>query len=281
MEGKGLFTRLLSGGSLAGEMRDLVACVGLVILLGGVTLVIAPNLVPDPQDALRMGERPTVVIDAGHGGADGGALARNLLEKKLTLELALRLERKLQIRGFPTLLTRGDDRYVSLADRVALANAIEGPAIFVSLHFNKGSASSFHGIETFYSNAKATPSRGWRWVGFFNEPDLLDTGEMLAASVQTALVSHTGARDRGIRDRDLYVTRHIGAPAVLIEGGFLSNQMESTLISNAIYMNRLADGIVEGIMNWCHDRRTPRNPPARPPTQLADRQSKPDGIHSE
>lgn len=252
-------------------MRHFAACVGLVILLGGVTLVIAPNIVPDPQDALRMGERPTVVIDAGHGGTDSGASARNLSEKTLTLEFARRLEQKLRRRGFSTLLTRTDDRYLALPERVAVANALEGPALFISLHFNKGGADSIHGIETFYSSNKAFLPRGWRWVGFFNEPALPDTGEKLAACVQTALVDHTGARDRGIRDRDLYVTRHIDAPAILIEGGFLSNPMESALVNHPVYMNRLTDGIVEGVINWCRACRTYPKPPA----QLADGRSRP------
>lgn len=244
-------------------MRACVACVGLIVLFGCFTIVIAPDDSPDPRQDLLATRFPTIVIDPGHGGNDEGAKSRGVLEKALTLELALRLRQTLHDRGYPTVMTREEDQYVSLPERVSVANEREGPEIFISLHFNQGSSASINGIETFYASIKTPPPppKRWTWVGFFNRPDTLDYGENLAASIQSSLIAKTGARNRGIRGRDLYVTRHTSAPAVLIEGGFLTNTMESHLLGNDDYRNRLAEGIAEGVDNWCQSKPEPRHLP--------------------
>ncbi len=230
-------------------MRRFFACVGLIVLVGCFTLVIAPN---DPAELAF--DRPTIVIDAGHGGVDGGAKSKEALEKELTLQLALRLQKVLEENGFPTVMTRTDDTYLSLEERVAIANAVKGPSLFVSVHFNRGSAGYINGIETYYAKAKVPGEEEWRWVGFFNDDGRLDTGEELAAEVQQELVKKTGARDRGIRPSRFYVTRFTRAPAVLIEAGFLTNRMEAALLRDEAYHQRLANGIAKGIRRWCASR---------------------------
>lgn len=196
------------------------------------------------------GGLPTVVIDAGHGGNDEGAKSKGVLEKSLTLDMAFRLEAALHKRGFATVLTRNYDHYVALSQRVMVANLLEGPAVFVSIHFNQGSEGNINGIETFYASIKTPPARDWTWIGFFGPSREVDSGEDLAASIQSTVIAKTGARDRGIRGRDLYVTRNTRVPAVLIEGGFLTNTMESHLLQDEDYANRLAEGIAEGIDLW-------------------------------
>ena len=240
-------------------MRAYVACVGLIVLAGCFALVIAPDEVT-MQSPFPSG-RPTIVIDPGHGGNDEGAKWHGVLEKTLTLDVSFRLERVLNERGFRTVLTRTDDHYVALSDRVAVANALDGPVLFVSVHFNQGSSGSINGVETFYANSKTPPPANWTWVGFFNRPEQLDSGENLAADVQLAVVNKTGARNRGIRPRDLYVTRNTRVPAILIEGGFITNRMESQLLSGDEYANRLAEGIAEGVETWLQSQ--PKSPPSR------------------
>lgn len=233
-----------------------LACVGLIVLVGCFTLVIAP----EPEEGERSfpsSVLPAVVIDAGHGGRDEGAKCRGVQEKTLTLEIALRLEQILNGRGFPTVQTRTTDVYVSLADRSDIANRIKGPAIFVSIHFNQGGDRGTTGVETFYAADKVPPPNDWTWVGLFSRSEPLDTGENLAAEVQYAVVLKTGARDRGIRARHLYVTRHTRIPAILVEGGFISNPMESHLLGDDDYASNLAEGIANGITEWCRTQHKP------------------------
>lgn len=242
-------------------MRNTMPCVGLVVLVGCLTFVITPD--EDPTGgkprSTRGGALPTVVIDPGHGGKDEGARGRGLVEKQLTLDLALRVDKRLKTFGFPTVLTRSDDRFVSLPERAVIANKIED-ALFVSLHFNKNSESTAAGIETFYETEKVPPGAEWTWIGFFNQGDTsqCESGETLAGYVQTSLVLRTEATNRGIKQRDLFVCRHVRGPSVLVEGGFLSNPVEARLLGNPEYRERLATAVVEGVMSYVKSR--PRVP---------------------
>lgn len=234
--------------------RSGLACVGVVVLAGSFALVITPDPEEDGELTFPLSRLPAVIIDAGHGGKDEGAKSRGVREKDLTLDVALRLERILNQRGFPTIQTRAADVFLPLSERSAIANRVKGPAVFVSIHFNQGSGKDIAGIETFYADNKEPPPGDWTWVGFFTRSAPADLGEDLAAEVQYAAVLKTGARDRGIRARHLYVTRHTLCPAILVEGGFLSNKMENHLISDARYAESLAAGIADGIAAWCKTR---------------------------
>jgi len=241
-------------------MRPYSACVGLVVMIGCVLLVIAPDDLPEAARHSFPPDIPTVVVDPGHGGNDDGAKCRGVAEKTLTLDVGLRVDRALRKLGYRTVLTRNDDRYVSLADRVAIANAIEGDAVFVSIHFNQAGGKDAEGIETFYARTKTPPPTDWTWVGLFSRSGSLDTGENLAASVQLAVIDSTGARNRGIRARDLYVTRNTRIPAILIEGGFITNAMESRMLRQDVYADRLAQAIADGIDAWWQEK--PRERPS-------------------
>ena len=110
-------------------------CVGLVVLVGSLTFVIAPDDEPSLEKRAVVSARkalPTVVIDPGHGGKDEGAHSHGLVEKQLTLDLAKRVDKRLRVFGFPTVLTRNDDTFVSLPDRAAIGNRIDD-SLFVSL----------------------------------------------------------------------------------------------------------------------------------------------------
>jgi N-acetylmuramoyl-L-alanine amidase len=243
-------------------MRNTMPCVGLVVLVGSLTFVITPDENPEEGNSrmdARGGGLPTVVIDPGHGGRDEGARGRGLVEKHLTLDLAKRVDKRLRIFGFPTVMTRTDDRYVSLADRAEIGNKVDD-SIFVSLHFNKNSTAAASGVETFYETEKVPPENAWTWIGFFNKPDTsrCESGETLAGYVQTSLVLRTDAENRGIKQRDFFVCRHVRGPAVLIEAGFLSNPVEARLVANGTYRERLATAVVEGVMSYVKSR--PRNP---------------------
>lgn len=237
------------------RMQNTMPCVGLVVLAGCLTFVIAPDEEPPVDNriaAMTDGSLPTVVIDPGHGGRDDGARANGLVEKDLTLDLSFRVQRLLQSFGFKTALTRTDDTYLTLPERVARANEIDH-SFFVSLHFNKSSNPAASGVETFYASEKVVPEAAWTWVGYFSKPEASageDSGETLAGYVQAALVNRTDSANRGIAGRELYVVRHTRAPAVLIEGGFISNPFDAQLIGTPEYRDRLAASIAEGVIEY-------------------------------
>jgi N-acetylmuramoyl-L-alanine amidase len=242
-------------------------CVGLIVLAGCLTFIIAPDEGPSVESQVAAQLHPsfvTVVLDPGHGGKDDGAKGNGLVEKELSLDVALRVEKILNLFNFPTVLTRRDDTFVSLPERAAIANNLDND-IFVSIHFNHAAVSTSTGVETFYASEKVAPEAAWTWIGFFNkpEPNLSDSGETLAGFIQASLVIRTDAVNRGIKSRPLYVVRHTRCPAVLVEGGFINNPLEAQLISNADYRDRLARAIAEGIMSYQKTRPRPGVPPAK------------------
>ncbi len=237
-------------------------CVGLVVFLGCFTCVVVPDSDSQRDKAsLSQGALPTIVVDAGHGGHDDGAVSHGLREKDLTLDVALRLEKMLRSANFPVVLTRRDDVYVSLADRAQIANKIDN-AMFVSIHFNQSSESSAMGAETYYADQKVMPEYAWMWMGLFTRPKMpqLDNGESLASFIQTSMVMKLDVPNRGIKSRSLYVVRNVRDPSVLVEGGFISNPLEAQLLTNEDYRQRLAGAIAEGIVNYQRIQPLPSRP---------------------
>lgn len=195
----------------------------------------------------------TVVIDAGHGGQDSGTTRDGVLEKDLTLDVARRLDQLLRANGFRTMLTRADDEYVSLANRANAANA-QGDSVFVSIHFDEGSRAAASGVNTYYA-ARQVPKSPLlpSWFPFLQpvsaEPANLQS-QSLAGFVQQALVTRTQAVDRGTRAEQFYVIANVQHPAVLVEGGFLTNNDDMAKLRNDDYRQQLALAISEGIMRY-------------------------------
>lgn len=260
-------------------MRHGTPCVGLIVFLGCFSAVVTPddNFIPPawvthlegapgkglavappstPVEKVLPGDgKPTVIIDPGHGGIDDGTKYFGLAEKDVTLDVGERLNRILKSLGVATVMTRTDDVYVSLPDRADLANTVAGTnanSLFVSIHFNQSAVESVDGIETYYADRKIPPPMDWTWMGFFSRPEdeELDRGENLAADIQSALVSRMMETNRGIKSRSLFVTRHTRMPAVLVEGGFLSNKIENQLLRNDTYRERIAQGIASGLVTY-------------------------------
>lgn len=169
----------------------------------------------------------TVIIDAGHGGKDAGAVSRHTRqqEKDLTLDMARRIRSELG-GNFRTILMRGDDSFVDLDDRVSRANR-HGDAVLVSMHFNSG-PSHIRGPETYY----------WR----------VDS-HGLAVRLQRSMesVSPAETANRGLVRRRLRLTRNPEIPCVLIEGGYLSHPVESRCIADPGYRQKLAAAIAAAI----------------------------------
>ena len=194
-----------------------------------------------------------VVIDPGHGGQDSGTIKNGMVEKELALDVAHRVERLLRERGFVVALTRADDTYVSLQDRASMANN-QPESVFVSIHFDEAGRTAATGIETYYAaHAVSFPERVASWLPFLHrtssEPPNLES-QSLAAFVQEALVVRTQATNRGTRAEQFYVIANVRHPAVLVEGGFLTNKEEVVRLANADYRQQMAAGIADGIVQY-------------------------------
>jgi N-acetylmuramoyl-L-alanine amidase len=210
---------------------------------------------PSFQQVLPGNGPPTVVIDPGHGGIDDGTKYFGLAEKDCTLDVGERLDRYLKSLHIQTVMTRTENVYVSLPRRAEIANQVadqNSNSIYVSIHFNQSAVEYVDGIETYYADKKIPPPDDWTWVGFFQHPedDDLDRGQNLAADIQSSLVRQMMLPNRGIKSRSLFVTRHTRMPAVLVEGGFLSNKIENQSLRNDSYRERIAEGIGAGILTY-------------------------------
>jgi N-acetylmuramoyl-L-alanine amidase len=253
-------------------MKHYMSCAGVVVLMGCFTFMMTPEEGGRPGLPFEFGQKnPTVVIDAGHGGKDDGATRNGLREADLNLAIATRIEAMLKEFGYDVVMTRADDIFLELQERADIANRYSD-SVFVSIHFNSHASQGASGIETFYSVVKRRPEWDWKWIGFFSEPlspEAVLDGEALAGYIQTALVSKTNLRNRGIKIRDLSVTRNVFGPAVLVEAGFISNRMEATMLRNDDYKQRIAAGITEGILQFFKAREEQQEQETSEPTRLA------------
>ncbi len=216
-----------------------------------------------------------VVIDPGHGGKDPGAVSQDgrLKEKDLTLEIAKRLKTALENKNpkLRVVLTRSNDRYLSLKERAVLANSANAD-IFISIHCNAAADSSSKGIETYYLN-KAS-SRGAMKVAARENgiplSKMSDIGATLldlmvtskkSESAQLAIPVHStlsriqkGAgppvRDRGVHQAPFYVLLGAKMPAILVECGFISNKRESGKLTSSAYLSSIAEEIADGAANY-------------------------------
>ncbi len=171
----------------------------------------------------------TVVIDAGHGGKDSGAVRRySPPEKTVALDVAQRVDRKLRESQLHTVMTRDSDTFIALDDRVALGNHQKN-SIFVSIHFNDSRRRGIRGFETYYHSPHAFA---------------------LASAIEQKLRTLPRAADRGVHVARFRVLRNAQYPSVLVECGYLSNRREGNLVGSSEYREQLADKIAEAIVDY-------------------------------
>lgn len=170
-------------------------------------------------------------IDAGHGGTEPGAISKSgSVEKDLTLEVSLQLQRLLEAAGARVLMTRTADSTVGLYERPRLANAA-GAEIFVSIHFNSAASAIASGTETFH------------WS---NHPK----SAALARQIQAALLNGLGLADRKVQTREFVVLRETKMPSALAELAFLSNPQEEKLMLDAAWRLKAAEALRDGIFAY-------------------------------
>jgi N-acetylmuramoyl-L-alanine amidase len=214
------------------------------------------DCVVDPllrADAVLSGQgRQIVVIDAGHGGGDSGAVGRRgSREKDITLDLAKRVKRKLAESQVTVRLTREKDKTRSLSGRCRKANRWDAD-VFVSIHLNSASDPAASGLESYVIAVAGRESTdGHRadektYVG--NEHE--EASMVLGYYVQKGLLSYAGGTDRGIKRARFQVLRDVDCPSVLVECGFLSNASEEKKLLDARHKDKVAEGIARGVLTY-------------------------------
>jgi N-acetylmuramoyl-L-alanine amidase len=239
-----------------GLLRNLIAWLGLVLMIASFVfwqIGFEPAVVRSQRHARVPGPFALVVLDAGHGGQDSGAMCGGVLEKDLTLDIAQRVDRLLQAQGIATLMTRIGDTYVSLNDRAAVTNRAPN-CIFVSIHFNEGNKNNAAGVETYYAEHQVTtPPAINSWLPFLQRASLEipnTESQGLAGLIQEALVARTQATDRGTKTANFFVIANVHHPAVLVEGGFLNNKEDMAKLMSWDYREQMAAAISEGILRY-------------------------------
>ena len=230
-----------------------------IALMNGKTLISQTDLIKLIDPVLRPNYIrdkalfKTVVIDPGHGGKDPGAVTKLGTEAGYNLKVALRVRSYLQQRGFNVVMTRSNDTFLSLTERVKLANRHKN-AIFVSIHFNAGGAGKAKGLETFTLSPQGVAHHG-RGVKASDNRVLRGNHQdsqniALATAIHGSSMMRLKVADRGIKRARYSVLTSIQHPAILVEGGFMSNAEEGRKIHTSTYQDNLAKGITEGILKY-------------------------------
>ncbi|HTM23012.1 MAG TPA: N-acetylmuramoyl-L-alanine amidase [Kofleriaceae bacterium] len=218
--------------------------------------------------------QPVVVIDPGHGGTNTGCpgAAAGLYEKRFTLALARELAAQLHRRGIGARLTRTDDRYLTLRERVQWANR-QGGDLLISLHANASPDHAQQGFETYLLTAEAldgdaralrtedgppragVPPRVAHMIDDLERGAAAPAAAALARSLQSRLRELRGEkRDRGVRQGAMDVLYGATMPAVLVEVGFLDHPVEGRELADPEVRARIAAALADGIAAWIDAR---------------------------
>ena len=197
-------------------------------------------------------EMPVIVIDAGHGGEDGGAGANGVLEKDVNLAIALRLRDMLTVNGCSVVMTRDSDisiydssadttrekKVADLNNRVKIINSSKNN-ILVSIHQNKFEQSKYSGAQIFYSE---------------NVPQSFRLAEEIRRSV-TCLLQPENKRELKPADKSIFILSKAEVPAVIVECGFLSNEDEAKKLSDEEYQKQMAFAVFCGIKSYIRNNK--------------------------
>jgi N-acetylmuramoyl-L-alanine amidase len=223
-----------------------VLCISRMDLVKLIEPVMRPSKIKNAEPV------ETVVLDAGHGGHDNGAMSVYGPEKAFALDTVLRARTLLQSAGYKVVLTRDGDYFVPLHERAKIANRYKR-AIFISMHFNHGGTGT--GVEAYTLAPRGVPSMmadGPRVSDLVDCAGNANDAEnmALATASHAALVVRTRMPDRGLKRARFVVIRDITIPGVLLEGGFQSNPYDSKMIATPLYRQTLAQSILQAVQNY-------------------------------
>nr|WP_251129056.1 MULTISPECIES: N-acetylmuramoyl-L-alanine amidase [unclassified Exiguobacterium] len=183
------------------------------------------------------GSGRTIVIDAGHGGNDPGAVYGSVYEKVIAFDIAARLASTLSnTYGYNARMTRSNDVYLSLAQRVELTKSYKGSA-FVSIHNNSSTNTSYHGHEVLVPTGESYTTNPY-----------ISASRSLGAAINRELgVRIPTIRNRGVKYQNVYVVGKNSVPSTLVEYGFISNSNDRSHLTSTTYRQRMADATASGI----------------------------------
>ncbi len=223
-----------------------------------------------------------IVIDAGHGGHDSGAIGGGKKEKDLVLAVSKKVAKELKKRGYRVHMTRTTNRFLKLSQRTHIADQ-KGSVAFISIHANsvaKKHSKKVHGVETFFlqntrdaksqriaarENASVLKGAGSKLSkqviidSVLNGPKIIESNK-LAIDVQSRIMNnlnrhYSGVRDGGVRHAPFYVLVGASRPSILVELGYISNPKERKRLFTQHYQGLLAKGIAEGVDNYLTNRK--------------------------
>jgi N-acetylmuramoyl-L-alanine amidase len=244
----------------------------------------APTIAPEvpvvaskatPSSPSKKGQKrdKTIVIDAGHGGKDAGAIGyKQRMEKNLVLDMALQLGKELKSRGYKVFYTRQSDEFINLRDRTKVAND-KNADLFISIHANaapnEAKKLSMKGLETFFlspdrsersKNVAALENQSnMEEMDFYSKETFLNVfnrekiilSNKVAIDIQSSMLKSVkkkySVEDGGVREAPFWVLVGATMPSVLIEVGYISNPDESDNMFNPQYQKHLVDGISDGL----------------------------------
>lgn len=227
------------------SLKKVVPYFFIIILI---TVLVFISSCSDSVQVQSSADAPVIIIDAGHGGADGGAVASDgTQEQYLNLDIALKINKYLSELGYETVLTRTDDNSIHDADADTIRqqkvsdihnrlSIIEShpDSVFVSVHMNYFTENKYSGTQVFYS---------------LNNPDSEKLAQYIQSSVVTSL-QPDNTRQIKQSDSSIYLLYHSSVPSVMVECGFLSNAEETEKLKNDNYRTQMAEAICEGIINY-------------------------------
>lgn len=251
-----LFAVLLGGARLKRKIAFVFFFAASIILFGAQTLQ-AFGVILFHADLFQ--KKGTVIIDAGHGGEDGGAVAINgALEKDINLAIALELEKNLKQNNFEVIMTRnadvsvGDQSLGTIAERKrsdtrARLRTVEeaGECILISIHQNHFSQGKYSGAQVFYS---------------VNHSESAALAEAIRQNIVSSL-QPDNKRENKQADSNIYLLHNCQIPAVLVECGFLSNQAETEKLCTESYQKDMAAAIYNGLVDYLSHQNSEESKP--------------------
>ncbi len=215
-----------------------------------------------------------IVVDAGHGGKDSGAVRVRVREKDINLAVAKDLAELLKKSGFQVKMTRTTDVFIPLSDRSKIANKFKAD-LFVSVHANAARNRTAHGFEVYFRSEKATDKEAADTAALENEAmqyeevhynfveallqslaknEYVNESSKLAGYVRNAVEKQSGTgiaiKNTSVRQANFYVLKGVQSPAILVELGYLSNQADRERLVQKAVQKKMAQGIYNGIYNY-------------------------------
>lgn len=239
-----------------------------IILCGLITFAVTA------QEERELYSLKTVIVDAGHGGKDPGAVNKwGLQEKEVTLAVALRLRDFLKENTpYRVVMTRDDDSYPTLPERAQIANQYPPwESIFVSIHCNASTNGSARGAETYVYDNESSDERAARVAARENlgadfsldfifadlrRRAMAPFTNVLAEKVQEALVASLKVQDRKVQRGPFYVLFYPNMPSVLVEIGFITNYEEQKLLASSVYQQQVAEALGNAIISFGQDTKS-------------------------